>query len=337
MGAVPRSLLIAARDVVALGAVAFMGATAVDAACTRLLAQEYAAHAWPDGPPIDVPFVWSQVAQSGWGWTRGVVVWLAVCWCATRARALLRTVWLPAAAALVVVGLRTALPLLAPTEESWWDAWPGPAMPYRIAWDDPTAMHPTVLDPAWGFPLLLAALVVGAALLGARSGRRPDDGAAHRVAAVSRIGALAALVVVGLPALAATAGAIVARYVTGGVEPPGQGPWGGVVHDVAVPLGLALLAVALVSGTGMVGGVLVALVTAITVVPPVLSWMSAQSLVPGWLGVPVGIVVACAAIGLWRPAALRGAEALAPALDPTSVRSPAAEPRSRSGGSPTGS
>ncbi|MBN9375238.1 MAG: hypothetical protein J0I40_07585 [Cellulomonas sp.] len=311
--------MIAVRDVLALTVVAFLGATAVEAACTRVVQREYAAHTWLDGTPIDVPFVWSQVAQTGWQWSRDVVVWVAVCWCATRARAQLRTVWLPATAGLVAVGLRTALPLLGVGAASWSDLWPGPATPYSIQdmWDNPTALHLVVLHPAWGFPLLLAALVVAAAVLGAHAGRRPDDASSHPVAPVSRVGALAALVVVGLPALGATAGAMVARHATGEVVDPLAGTHGGeLLHDVAAPLVLALVAVGLLSGAGIVGGVLAAVVTAMTVVPPLLSWMAAQVLVPVWLGVPAGITVACAAIASWRPAALWSGGVLAPALAP---------------------
>jgi hypothetical protein len=337
MGAVPRSLLIAVRDVAALTAVAFVGATAVAAACTRVLQREYAAHTWPGGIPIDVPFVWSQVAQTGWQWTRGVAVWLAVCWCATRGRGLLRTVWLPATAGLVVLGLRTVLPLLGAGAATWWDLWPGPSVPYSLAdmWDNPSVLHLMVLHPAWGFPLLFAALVVSAAVLGARSGRGHDDAASRHVAPVSRRGAAAAAVIVGLPALGAIAGALVSWHASAGSEDPALAGPSAAADYVVAPLAIAVLACALLSGTGPVGGALATTAAVLAAGPLVLGWMFEVNTRPIlWfelttytaLGVPAGMVVACVAAAVWRPVALWGGAALARLGSPPAQPSPLPPP-----------
>jgi len=297
MGAVPRSLLIAARDIAVLTVAAFAGGTGVIAAWTQAQRLEIVAHPGPGGLRVDVPFVWADVAQAGWAWTRGVAVWLAVCWCATRARAGRPTVRLPVIAALVVVALRTILPL-------------GLVQMY---------------DLAWGLPPLLVALLVAAAWLGARAGRRPDDAASRHVAPVPRRGRAVAAVVVGLPVLAGAAAAIAAWYAAGEVADPllGGPP---LTTTVVLPLVVALIACALVSGTGWIGGALAAAVTVVTAGPPVLAWMLALNGLAA-LGVPAGMVVACAAAALWRPTATWGAELLGPARRPRTRRTGPHRPR----------
>ncbi len=317
MGAVPRTLLVFARDLVVLSAVAVVGGSGIMAACTQVLRLEIAAHPGPAGPLTVEPLDWGAALQSGWGWARAVAVWLAVCWWATRARARGRTAWLPAALAVTTVMLRAALSLVDPGPVIWFDLWPGPAAPYR--WHD-AGVHPALLHPAWGFLLLLVALLVAASLLAVRSGRATDD-AAGALTPPRRRGVALAAVVVGLPAAVGVAGALVAGYVShtpDGLSAPGLQ----TVHDVAVPLAAALVAAAVLSGTGLVGGLLVALVTLVTAGPPVLAWMLVLNPVTA-LGVPAGMLVACAAVALWRPAAVWGADVLTSADVPPAGIQPA--------------
>lgn len=311
MGAVPRSLLVAVRDLAALAAVAFPGATALVIAAARRERIEFAAQSAGRITPEDLPFGWDLVGPSAARWTASLLLWLAVCWCATRARAGRRAAWLPAAVAAVVLAARTALPLLRCTGFAWWyEVWPGPSMPYR--WDADGGGSLLWWHPAWGFPVLALALLAAAAALGARAGRRPDDLASHRVTPAPRPGVALAAVVVGLPALGGTAGALAAGFAaSGGGAPALASPWGQVGQDVGLPLATALLACALLSGTGPIGTALAVVVATLTARGPLLDWMAGRS---GdlLLGCAAGMALACGAVALWRPCAAWGGDILAP-------------------------
>jgi len=320
MRAPVRSAYVLVRDLAALTAVAVAGGTAVAAACLDVARHDLAAHPGPGGLAVDLPFSWADALRSGSGWAWGVAVWLAVAWCATRARASRRTVGLPLALAATLLALRAALALWDGLPWASYDLWPGPVEPYHVPTGD-GGLRPSLAHPAWGFPLLFLALLVAAALLGARAGCRPDDAASRSVHLLPGRAVAMAGLVVGLPAAFGAAGAAVARYAS---RPPDgldwSAPWAQVVRDVGLPLVAALLAGALLSGTGPLGMLLTATVTLLVAEPPVLSWMiELNGAVP--LGVPAGMVVACVAVALWRPAADWAVVTLAPldapaALDP---------------------
>ena len=316
---VPPSLVRAVRDGLVLGAATFVLGAAVDAAVTQFDRQETLRHA-PSVPPDLVPFSWSDVLREDWSWTRAVAVWAMVCWCATRARTGRRTRWLPVAVAALVVVARSVVATVAPLSPySFGELWPGPVSPYR--WDEQGGLWVSAAHPAWGFPVLAVAVLVAASLLGARAGRAPDDAASHRVGPLPPPGLAVAAVVVGLPALGATAAACGAYVaLTRGPYYSGAEVAHWLVGEVAVPLLLTMVAAALLSGTGPLGSAVTALAVLAIAAPPVTTWFAGGGDL--LLAQAAATAVACAVVALWRQCATWGGDVLAPALAPAAAVPP---------------
>jgi hypothetical protein len=313
----PPSLLLAVRDLALVGVVAFALGLPVAGLAIQ---QDYAAFLAEHGYEVsDVS--WHDAVEPTRSWVLVVMVFAFACWSACRARAARRTVWTPPAVAVgCVVGL-TAIGLVPAAGTVWqvpWLAdevtWPGPALPLRWHADGTTEL--VAGHAGWAYPPLVAGLLLLACRLGALAGRRPDDPASRRVTPVPRAGLALAAVVVGLPAVGGTAGAIVAYAATE------RRPWAapvdvtrGMVHDVALPLLVALVTAALLSGTGPLG----ALATLLVAVPVV--WSPLHTWLRGWAGDPAlaqafAVTVAILAVALWRGCAVWGGEILGPARVP---------------------
>ena len=312
MGALPRSLLTAVRDLAALAVATFVLGGALDAAVMQFDRQESLRHArLVPHSPVDVPFPWGGVLHEDWHWTLAILVWAAACWCAARARSGRSTRWLPAVVAAVLVAARSAAALLPAVSVVWFfDLWPGPVMPYR--WDADGDIWISAAHPAWGFPALVVALLVTASVLGARAGRLPDDAASHRVTAVPRSGLPVAAVVVGLPAVGATV-ATVLVYLALAHDPTafGGNGTGDPAGELVPHLVTVVAAAALLSGTGTLGAIVTALAALTVVEPPVSRWIAGGG--DPLVGLAAAIALVCLVVALWRPCAAWGAEILGPA------------------------
>ncbi len=319
MGRVPKSLLIAVRDmaVVALAALT-SGWIVLGLAHQRGMAQVAGL--------VASGVTWWEALTASKDWTLSLLAWAFVIWCASRSRAGSRTAWLPGllGAVLVTAGSATTLGCIGGTAgvcEVGGYLWPGPAFPQR--WNDGS------LDPgsaAWTFPLLAAGLLVLAAALGLRAGRLPDDGASRRITAASRPATALAVVVLGLPATAAMLAATLAWRAAEGSS------WrtANMVHTMPmltgrlVPLALALIAAVLLSGTGPLGLLATAIVALPVVAEPFRIWLS-----HGWSAIvlgettgllpAIGLAVVVVAVALWRPAAAWAGTVLGPARVPATV------------------
>lgn len=309
----PPSLLVAARDLALVAVAGFAACVAVTGLTTRRdIAQftERHGYAYAD-------FSWGQAVEPSVRWTLGVLAWAFAVWCATRARSGRRSAWLPGALAVSVVLVRATASALP--DEVWVSAaveqWPGVWLPFT--WRDDGTVALDGGSPAWAYPVLVVALLAGAAWLGAHAGRWPDDRAARRVAAPPRAGLALAAVVVGLPALGGTAGAAAAFLAAmGGSTGPAPETASWLTAQLGLPLLTALAATALLSGTGPLGVLATALVALPVVADPFQGWLVGGA--DALLGQAAGAAVATVAIALWRPAAAWGGEVLGP------VRVPAA-------------
>jgi hypothetical protein len=353
MGAIPRSLRVFVRDVVVLLVIAFALGLLLDAWATHVDdlnwwraslagyadAQRQAIAMFPgsvlgDPPPELRSLDWGSVAGTARAWMGALALWVAACWVATRARAGLRTVWVPGALAAGVVVARTVAALLSddfflPVLNLWPapdspvtldpflrfpELWPGPVAPVTLGPDG--SLTVLAWHPAWGFAPLVLALVLAASWLGARAGRLPDDPASKHVAPTTRAGRVLAAVVVGLPALLGIAGAVVSYLA--GTRDAGFVTTHSIVIELLAPLVSLVLAAALLSGTGSLGGTLIVVASLPMLVRPVFAWANLE-ISPLALGEVAGVAVACAAVALWRPAAAWGGEILGTGRRPAGV------------------
>lgn len=306
----PRSLLIAVRDLAALAAIAWPACLAVTYWSMRRDAEPAVLRGIvsPDLP-------WHQAVQPSLGWTLSVLAWVLVVWCASRARAGRRSVWAPGALASVVVIARAAANL-APGSVRFLTAigdWPGPAWPSTL--DRDGALLLLAGHPAWAYPPLVVALLASGAWLGARAGRAADDAASRHVATASGPGIAVAAVVAGLPALGSLGGAAVAHLAE--ISSPYLTTSDTVVllvWDLGMAALIVLAAAALLSGTGWLGVLATALVAWPLVTSPLRAWWGGGGDVE--LGQSAGLAVAVVAVALWRPAAAWGGGALATADRP---------------------
>lgn len=307
----PTSALLATRDLAALAAAAF-GLSLVVAA----LAERHNLAVLAGYDDETVSFTWGPPLGMARVWTGQVLGYAAVVWCATRARAGERTAWLPCAVATSGALAVSAVTLVLVPTRPWDVFWPWFDAPFRWHPDGSLALDPT--HPTWAFPPLVVALLVTAAWLGSRAGRRADDPLARRVVAPERGGAALAAVVVGLPALGGTAGALVA-HVSAGYPPPVAGDSAWTAAEAALPLVLAVAAAALLSGTGRLGVLATLLAAAPAVVAPLSAWFGARA-----GGAALAEAAACGlvvlVVAVWRPCAVWACEVLA------GVRAPAHRP-----------
>ncbi len=317
MGAVPRSLLTAVRDLAALAAIAWPACLAVTYWSMRRDAEPAVLLGLvsPDLP-------WRQAVPPSLRWTLSVLAWVLVVWCASRARAGRRSVWVPGALASVVVMARAAANL-APGSVRFLMAigdWPGPALPYTL--DRNGAVVLLAGHPAWAYPPLVVALLTAGAWLGARAGRAADDAASRHAATASGPGIAVAAVVAGLPALGGLGGAVVAHLAE--IASPYLTTSDSVVLlvlDLGMPALIVLAAAALLSGTGRLGALATALVAWPVVTGPLLGWWGGGGDLE--LGQSAGLAVAVVAVALWRPAATWGNGALATINRPGALDRPA--------------
>lgn len=332
MGAVPRSLLIAVRDIVILLVVASACSLALCAWATYIDQLDWWRHSLPllaeahrrlealtgtrspfASPPAPT-VAWDWVARTAAGWAGGLSLWIAACWIATRARAGRRTVWVPVTVAAVVVVTRSLLAFPGAFGRSslgFPELWPGPATPGRLAEDGSVALF--AWHPGWAFPPLVVALLVAASWLGSRAGRLPDDGASRHVVPAARGGRLLAAAVVGPPAVGGASAAAVG-YVLGtrdAVHPTTHS----VVLELVAPLALAVLTAVLLSGTGPLGVAVTALASVPVVLGPMLAWAALRA---GELAIveAAGAALLCTAVALWRPCTTWAADLLAPVHRP---------------------
>jgi hypothetical protein len=316
MKRVPTSLLLAVRDMALLGAVTFgLGVLVTAGAAQRDLVAFTDEYGYQNSA-----FPWTWGLQAAGEWTATVLAWAFAVWLATRARAGHRTVRVPAALAAVAVGAITATGL---RDVRGAFLWPGPAIPYRWHEDGTVTLDPS--HPGWAFPPFVVVLLVAAALLGSRAGRRPDDAVAHGVVTTPRAGRAFAAVVVGLPGLGGTAGAVAAYVV---MHPVGEGNTPAdlamsLIRELLLPLAMALIAAALLSGTGPLGALATALVAVPLAARPVLDWLAARASDLA-LAQAAGIALACLMVLLWRPAATLAGRAFAPTTVPASLPDEAA-------------
>ncbi len=334
MGALPRSLTTAIRDLSVLAAVAFVLGGALDAVVTQFDRLDVVrASKWI--ALQDIPFSWGTVLREDGRWTGAVLVCAAACWCATRARHGRVARRVPMVVATLVVAARSAGAVMPGTLGIWFDdLWPGPSMPYRFTADSSIGL--AAAHPAWGFPLLVVALLGAASLLGARAQTMPDDGASRRVATAPRSGLPLAAAVVGLPAVGATTAAVLAylaldrsldpnavpdfdpRDLAGSVARLdhvfGPDAVTGLVGELVPILITVVAAAALLSGTGRLGAVVTGLVGLGTVAPAVSAWLpGTNDLVLALVG---AIAVLCLTAALWRPCTTWGTEILRPLRGP---------------------
>lgn len=319
MGALPRSLTTAIRDLSVLAAVAFVLGGALDAVVTQFDRLDFV-RASSRITLDDIPFSWGTVLREDGRWTGTLLVCAAACRCATRARHGRVARWVPMVVATLLVAARSASAVMPGTLGIWFDdLWPGPSMPYRW-WTADGSVGLAAAHPAWGFPLLVVALLGAASVLGARARTLPDDGASRRVTAVSRSGLPLAAAVIGLPAVGATAAAVLAYLALDRGFGFGPDAVTGLVGELVPILITVVAAAALLSGTGRLGAVVMGLVGLGTVAPAVTAWLpGTNDLVLALAG---AVAVLCLTVALWRPCTTWGAEILRPLRVPAPLPAP---------------
>lgn len=311
VASLPASLLHAVRDLLAILVLGLVGALLLAAWCLHVDAAGWTAFGVHIEPGL------ADVARLALGWLRIVAPFAPALWCAGRGRARTGVRWLPAWVASGAVAVGTAL-AVAPWPNGTWlvDTWPGPDMPLVPNGDGDWRLG---LTPAWGYPVLSAVVLAGAALLGAhdrrdgRSDEESGDRASVRTPGPTQLSPLGAALVGG-PAAAATAGAVTAILVlsarfsaTSSIEwTAAAGPlwW----------LALALVAAGLASGTGPLGVAGAGAAVLPAVVMPVHSWLAGgQDLL---LAQAAGSLVAGAVLVAWRPGMVWAVGALGPSEPP---------------------
>lgn len=317
MRRIPRSLLLALRDLSFVGLLAFSaGILLIGIAVQQdavLFAEAYGVEVAALG--VDP---WPVLLATDWA--LGVLLWAFAIWCATRARAGTRWVWLPVALAALWVAVQS-VGAIGPWERARWAFdWPGPAVP--IIYADEGAGEFVALHAGWAFPPLVVGLLALAAVLGARVGRLPDDRAARRVTAPPRSGLALTGTVVGLTTLGGVAGAVAVYIVVERTSwlVPGDLVLS-LVGDLVLPLAAALAAAALLSGTGPLGALATLLAALPAVGPPLDEWLRASAGDTVLLQA-LAAAVAVLAVASWRPSAQWAGELLGPAGMPPAASLP---------------
>ncbi|WP_263732366.1 hypothetical protein [Cellulomonas sp. SG140] len=307
MSRIPRSVVHAVRDTTGLLLVTLVVGAALGLWVVRT--DPTWQHVVRDGRVS----AWGSAAQLGWEHVRTVAAALLVVWFASRARAGLRSAWTAAWLAVALVLLASVVAVVPlPDGARLLGVWPGPADPLRLRPDGSWAAGVT---PAWGFPVLTAGVLLVAAVLGNRDGGRQDDGAAVRLLPLAAGGRLLGAGVVGVPATVAAAGAGAALLAGSG--------WLTADGELAT-LTVALLAAALLSGTGPSGAVVTVLAALPVALVPLGSWSAGGAdvlLVQAAAG-----TTACAAVAAWRPCVAWAAE-LVGARDPRTTLPEAVDPQ----------
>ncbi|MBN9325933.1 MAG: hypothetical protein BGO38_11985 [Cellulomonas sp. 73-145] len=306
MSRIPRSVLHAVRDTAGLLLVTLVVGAALALWVVRT------DPTWQHFVRDGLVSRWGSAGQLGWEHARAVAAPLLAVWLASRARVELRSAWTSAWLAVVLVILASVVAVVPlPGGAQLLGVWPGPADPLQLRPDGSWAVG---VGPAWGFPVLTAGALMGAAVLGNRDGGRQDDGAAVRLLPLAAGGRMLAAAVVGIPATVATAGAVAALLVGSG--------WLTADRELAT-LAVALLAAALLSGTGPSGAVVTVLAALPVALVPLGSWFAGGSDVL-LLQAAAG-ATACAAVAAWRPCVAWAAE-LVGTRDPRTTLPDAVDP-----------
>lgn len=305
------SLVPAVRDLLAILVVGLVGGSLLAAWCIHVDAAVWTALGVHIQPGL------ADAVRLAIGWLRMVAPFALALWCAGRGRAGAGARWLPAWAALGAVAVGTALAVAPwPHGLRLVDTWPGPDMPLVPNGDGYWRLG---LTPAWGYPVLSALFLAGAAVLGARDGRKgrlddeSGDHASVRAPAPVRMSPLGAALVA-VPAAAATAGAVTvvltlsARFsATSSIEwTAAAGPlwW----------LTLSLAAAGLASGTGPLGVAGAGAAALPAVVMPVMSWLAGGDDL--LLAQAAASLLAGAVLVAWRPGMVWAVGALGPSEPP---------------------
>jgi len=275
-----------------VGAVPLVVATVVLGTTLGMASDRYVWSAYR----IDVTPDWWTSLIAVTPWLLRVLLWYAVCWTATRARATSRTAALPGALAVGAVVALSVGAFVWPGVLAF--AWIGPTPPLVLT--DDLGVRLTVSNPAVGFPVLVAAGLAVASWLGARSGRARGVARLRRPTLAAAGGAV---VVPGVLVLAAVVGAALAWWASNhevSLTAAVQVSW--LVGDLLIGLVAAILGAALLSGCGTAG----------TLVAVLLAIAAGAAQAAGWWGggddpqlvVAVCSVLATALAATWRPAAL---------------------------------
>jgi len=249
-----------------------------------------------------------EVAWDWWGslvavtpWLARVLLWYAVCWTATRARATSRTVAVPAALAVGGVVALSVATFVWPSPELA-TTWLGPTAPYV---PDDLSHSLTVTNPAVWFPVLAALGLAVASWCGARSGRA---GGVVPLRRPSPVATAATVLVPGLPVLALAVGATFAWWEDDEHRFHTADDLRWFTAQVLLLLIASLVAAVLLSGTGRAGALVVGLLALAAGVGPVADWWYGGA--DWWTGghdnqLVLGVcsALACVLAATWRPAA----------------------------------
>jgi hypothetical protein len=247
------------------------------------------------------------VAWDWWGslvavtpWLARVLLWYAVCWTATRARAGGRTVAVPGALAVGGVVALSVATFVWPWALTM--TWLGPTTPYV---PDDLSHSLTVTNPAVAFPVLAAVGLAVASWCGARSGRARGVAALRRP---SPVATAATVLVPGLLVLALAAGATFAWWEDDERRFHTAEDFRWFAAQVLLLLIATLVAAVLLSGTGRVGALVVGLLALAVGAGPVADWWYGGA--DWWNGghdnqLVLGMCSAltCVLAATWRPAA----------------------------------